>query len=208
MNVVTEGHLLMKQILYWSHYEPAVQFEASCCAIRTPKGVLLIDPLPMTEKALCQLESFGTPNAILITNGNHQRASLELKGRWNIPILAGEGAQRELTADVWLQEGQKVLDTLNVLHLPGAGLGEIAVTQSDVFCVFGDFLIPTPTPVRLELLPEKYCENPQLARASLRRLSNLNAPYLLFAHGAPITGNGSKYLQQLLEVSHKSHENL
>lgn len=207
MNVVTtEGYLLTKQILYWSHYEPSLQFEASCCAIRTPKGVLLIDPLPMSERGLRQLERFGTPNVILITNGNHQRASLELKGRWNIPILAGEGAQRELTADVWLQDGQKVLDTLSVLHLPGAGLGEIAVIQNDAFCVFGDFLISTPAGP--ELLPKKYCENPQLARASLKRLSNLDSPYLLFAHGAPITGNGSKYLQHLVKTLHKSHENL
>ncbi len=190
MKAVTEGHLLTEQILHWSHYEPSLQFEAGCCAIRTPTGVLLIDPLPMTETGLCQLERFGTPSAILITNGNHQRASLELKTRWNLPILAGEGAQQELTADVWLQDGQKVLDALSILHLPGAGLGEIAVIQSGAFCVFGDFLVHT-TSGRLELLPNKYCEDPELAQKSLARLHSLDAPLLLFAHGPPIIRTSS-----------------
>ncbi|PWU10900.1 MAG: hypothetical protein C5B47_01515 [Verrucomicrobia bacterium] len=198
MKAVGEGCLLVEGILSWCHYEPSLRFEAGFCAIRTHEGVLLIDPLPMGEKALLQLEKFGTPCAILLTNGNHQRASLELKPRWNVPILAGAGAQGKLTADVWLQEGQEILSTLWVLSLPGAGVGEIAVVRRNAFCIFGDFLIHMPSG-RLELLPDQYCEDPQLARASLKRLRNLNVPSLLFAHGAPIFKNGSKHLQRFFQ---------
>ena len=157
-----------------------------------------MDPLPMDSLALRQLETFGVPTTILITNENHQRASLEMQKKWKIPILAGEGA--ELVADEYLREGQTILENLQILHLPGAGKGEIAVLQKNVLGVFGDFLIHLE-PDRLELLPEKYCENSELARRSLSRLRGWDIPILLFAHGLPIMSEGSLHLEKLLKTT-------
>lgn len=198
MNPVSQGSLISDQILSWSHYEPSLRFLAGFCAVRTPEGVLLIDPLPMDQEALCQLERFGVPKAILITNANHERASLEMQQKWGIPRLASERASLQLKADQSLNDGQTLFGTLRILQLPGAGIGEIAVIQTGSFCIFGDFLIHL-TPGRLKLLPEKYCENPVLARASLPRLRGLEVPWLLFAHGSPLHDQGSRQLQKFLE---------
>ena len=83
---VTDG------LFFWQAYDPAVKVELSCCARRTARGLVFIDPIPLAREALAELCDIAVPATIILTNGNHARAAAEYRTRFSIPIFAHAGA--------------------------------------------------------------------------------------------------------------------
>jgi glyoxylase-like metal-dependent hydrolase (beta-lactamase superfamily II) len=189
---VTDG------LYFWQAYDPAVKVDLSCCARRTPRGLVFIDPIPLARAALAELCEIAAPAAILLTNGNHARAAEDLRTRFSIPILAHARAVAELglAVDQEIADGETVLDEFIVTTLPGAAAGEIALFAGGALHV-GDALIHL-APHGFTLLPEKYCADAKEMRIALGKLLRFPFEVLTFAHGLPLVSQARQRLAQLL----------
>lgn len=185
-------------LYFWQAYEPAVKVDLSCCAQRTARGLVLIDPIPLAKLALEELLSAGPLAAIVLTGGNHTRAAAEYRQRFSIPIYAHAGAVAELgiPVDHLVAEGETVMDELTAVTLPGSTPGEIALHGDDTWHL-GDALIHLP-PMGFSLLPDKYCDDPKELRRSVEKLLRFPFEVLTFAHGLPIVARARQRLAQLL----------
>ena len=197
MPVATDFQTITPTLFAWQAFDPAVKCDLSSCALDTADGLIFIDPIALPEAALGRLLHGRKPRAIVLTNGNHTRAGGALRERLGVKIFAShDAAGLEITPDETLIEGQIAPGEMEVIALPGAGPGEIALIGLDVACV-GDALIHLP-PEGLRLLPDKYCANPEQMRRSLRKLLSCDFQVMTFAHGAPLIGEAHKKLEQLL----------
>lgn len=185
-------------LYFWQAYDPAVKVDLSCCARRTPHGLVFIDPIPLARRALDALCAAEPPAAIILTNGNHARAAADYRQRFSIPILAHAEAVAELglAVDREIADGETVLAAFTVIALPGAAPGEIALHAGDVLHV-GDALIHLP-PHGFALLPEKYCADARALRVSLGKLLRFPFEVLTFAHGLPLVAQARLRLTQTL----------
>ena len=193
-----EFQQVLDGLYFWQAHDPAVQADLSCCARRTARGLVFIDPIPLARTALAELCAAQTPAAILLTNGHHARAAADYRKRFSIPILAHAGAVAELglPVDQVIADGETVLDTFSVIALPGAAPGEIALHAGGVLHA-GDALIHL-APHGFAPLPEKYCADAQELRVSLGKLLRFPFEILTFAHGLPLVSQARRRLAEIL----------
>ena len=86
---------------------------------------------------------------------------------------------------------------VEVLPVPGASPGEIALKFGQIVCV-GDAVIHLPDH-GFALLPDNYCTDAKLLRQSLRNLLRWEFTILTFAHGLPLTTQARGRLASLLD---------
>ena len=197
MAVATDFQTVTPSLFAWQAFEPAVKCDLSSCAIDGADGLIFIDPIELAEPALRRLLHGRKPRAIILTNGNHARAAGKLRELLGIEVLASADAiGLDLIPDATLAEGQIAPGEMEVITLPGAGPGEIALVGRGIACV-GDALIHLP-PEGLRVLPSKYCADPEQMRHSLRKLLSCDFQVMTFAHGAPLVGTARRQLEQLL----------
>ena len=184
----------------WERSDPAVKTELSSTAISTIAGLCLIDPTPLAEPVLGDITEAGRIAAIIITNANHQRASLGYAGRFSVPILGHPEALAGLKPRRLGSLSEIASDTdLEPIEIEGAVEGEIALYHSlhGGTLVVGDALINL-NGYGFTFLPSKYCLDQKQMRRSLRKLLSLPVERLLFAHGTPIVFRAAERLRQLL----------
>lgn len=193
-----EFQFLTPTLAFWEAYEPSVKCDLSCCARMFGKEIIFIDPIPLADAALAELVAGRTPAGIILTNGNHARAAAEFRDQFSIPILAHAAAVGELAVavDGVLAEGGRALGHLEVMEIPGAPAGEIALHAGNVVHV-GDALIHLE-PQGFSLLPEKYCADAREMRRALGKLLRFNFEVLTFAHGLPLVARARHRLESLL----------
>lgn len=172
----------------WEAYDRESKVDLSASALITPEGLLFIDPIPLREEALAELQAAaGVPVAgIFLTNANHERAAAWFSRRLGTPVFSRAAPPPGRT----------------VIPLPGGAPGEAALHCGDALVV-GDALINLATHP-FSLLPAKYCEDPAELRRSLRRLLDLRFERLLFAHGEPIMAGARDRVAALLGRSGRS----
>ena len=183
---------------FWQAYDASVKVDLSCCSRRTERGTVFIDPIPLAKPALSELIADGPPLAIILTSGNHARAAADYRIRFSIPIYAHAAAVPELgiSVDHVVADEETVLESFDVIALPGATPGEIALHHAGVLHV-GDALIHLPSH-GFTLLPDKYCSDAIELRRSLEKLLRFPFEVLTFAHGLPIVARARQRLAQLL----------
>jgi glyoxylase-like metal-dependent hydrolase (beta-lactamase superfamily II) len=193
-----EFQTVREGLFFWQAYEASVKVDLSCCARRTGKGLVFIDPIPLADSALNELTAACLPAAIVLTNGNHERAARSLRERLQIPTYAHRDALPGLgdCVDFTLENGEALLDELIVIELPGAGPGEIALHGGDLLHA-GDALIHLP-PLGLSILPDKYCSDTKELRRSLGKLLRFQFEALTFAHGLPVITQARQRLSHLI----------
>ena len=197
MAIATEFQSITPALFTWQAFEPEVKCDLSSCAIDGADGLLLIDPIELAEPALARLLHRRKPAAIILTNGNHARAAEKFRALLGVKILASADARGlGIVADATLCEGQIAPGEMEVVTLPGAGPGEIALVGGGIACV-GDALINL-LPEGFRLLPDKYCGDAGELRRSLRKLLSSQFQVMTFAHGAPLVASAHQKLQQLL----------
>jgi hypothetical protein len=186
----------------WSgmHAQWGVQFDSY--ALQTPDGVVIVDPIQPPPSVIKQIEQLGEPIAIVLTNANHDRDADWFRKRYAIQIYAHEKAPTDCDAkiDVLIVDNEKLPGQLVAVHLPGAGIGEIALHSKldGGTLVIGDILL-NPAGKGISLLPDDYLEDQKLALKSLTRLHDLKFNNATFAHGAPITGNADEQILSFLK---------
>lgn len=197
MKPTRDFHQLTDSLFVWHDYNPECKTDCSSSAVLTPEGFVLIDPIRLEEQALERMVGHNRVIAVLLTSGNHVRGSAYEKERLDVPIYAPQGAKDELTADYWVKEGEVLFQTIKAIGLPGGAAGETAYLTSGVL-VMGDAVVNLDG---LEILPDKYCENPRLLRESLRVISSLDFQMVCFAHGLPLVEQAKEKLVALVGPS-------
>ena len=195
MACAEEFQTVREDLFFWQAYDASVKVDLSCCARQTSRGLVFIDPIRLADEALDELTARRRPAAIVLTNGNHERAARDFRERFQIPIYAHRDALAG-PGEVDLREGEALMDELAVVELPGASPGEIALHGAGVLHV-GDALIHLP-PAGLGILPDKYCSDPKQHRHSLGKLLSFPFDALTFAHGLPLVTQARERLSQLL----------
>jgi glyoxylase-like metal-dependent hydrolase (beta-lactamase superfamily II) len=185
--IATNLRQIVPRLWSWHAYDPQVRVDLFSCGLESEAGLVLVDPIALDEVGRKTLSSHGTVHAIVVTNANHARQSAEFKKCWNVPILAHRDALRELEipVDGFLQAGDSLGGGIQVLELPGAGAGEIALYDQSGRIHFGDAVVNLES-TGLCLLPEKYCSDPAQLKKSVAALSGLKAGVITFAHGLPL----------------------
>jgi glyoxylase-like metal-dependent hydrolase (beta-lactamase superfamily II) len=199
MSPAAEIQIVSPDVLFWSAYAPEVKADLSACAVRGSAGWVVVDPIALIDDAWEELLGLAKPLAIVLTNGNHARAAEDFRERLGIPVLAHPEAKADLGIEVDedLSEAAAVAGDLQVIELPGAGAGEIALFAPDRSLHLGDALINPESP-GFTFLPDKYCRDPKKLRESLRRLLPLRFSLATFAHGLPIVSGASQKVSRLL----------
>ena len=182
MKPTPDYHQLTDSVFVWHDYNPECKTDCSSTAVLTPEGFVLIDPIRLEEQAIERMVGHGRVVAVLLTSGNHLRGSAYEKERLDVPIYAPLGAKGEVAADVWVQDGEVLFQTLKAIGLPGGAPGETAYLAPGVL-ILGDAIVNLDG---LAVLPDKYCENPRLLRESLKVLPTLDFAIACFAHGLPL----------------------
>lgn len=194
-----EFHLIDGRVAVWQTYEPAVKTDLSCSALLTPRGFVFVDPIPLANEALEELTALAKPCAIVLTNGNHARASVNYRERFSIPIWAHREAipALEIPVDQELSEAVEIAPGLCPIEVHGAGPGEVALHFENRLFAFGDALINVESH-GFSLLPDKYCADPKTMHRSLEKLLRLEFELLTFAHGLPLLSSARQRLESLL----------
>jgi len=196
-----EFHALSDTLFFWNVYESSIKCDLSCTALKLGLGLVVVDPVPLADTAWKDLLAIAPLRAILLTNGNHVRASDALRKRHHVPIVTApvtRGDITEIKPDIILLENE-LLYGITPIAIPGATPGETAFYANTGVMIVGDAVINTSAEKGLELLPDKYCIDAGQNRESLRKLLNYDFQTLTFAHGIPVTTHAKKKLHALLE---------
>lgn len=199
MKPAPEFQRITEHLSIWQNYDPTVKADLFSTAILTSAGLNIVDPIPLAEPQLTALLGSRPLRRVIITNANHHRAAEGFVTRFAVTVCSHELAAAPGFALEPLSAGDILDDEIEVVEIPGAGRGEIALFHRahGGSLVIGDALINFGSH-GFDLLPAKYCENPKQMRGSLAKLLGLDFQRMLFAHGTPITTGAKERLAELL----------
>lgn len=193
--------LLNPWLYHWTVSDDRIDnFRSDAYAVLTDEGKVLIDPLPLADKALAEI---GKVAAICLTGGQHQRSAWRYRKAFGVPVYAPEGAvELEEEPDEWYRDGDSLPGGFKAIQTPGlssefALLMETEGGSGALFC--GDLLVREAADGPFRLLPDEYLDDPAAARESARRLAQLQVEILCPAHGAPCLSGCGQAIQEALE---------
>lgn len=142
------------------------------------------------------------PWNIVLTNGNHERAVDAFRSvSPSTQVHVTKGSDLENLADtIWNpDQNDHSLGPWQRMRLRGGAAGETAYyLQSEQGVVIGDALVNLPDR-EFEILPDKYCENPDQLRISLNQMIRTwKIERLWTAHGNPIANGAGSAVERLL----------
>jgi len=191
------------KVLYgWSSFHAQWKIDFNSYALKTPEGVVFVDPMKPAPEVIEKLEALGEPLAIFLTNENHDRDADWFRKRYEIQVYAHEKAKADCDTkiDVLVLDGEKLPGGARVIPLPGTAAGSVAfhARQSGGIVLIGDALMNI-SGKGLALLPAQYLEDKTQALQSLHELLDLNFKIATFAHGDPLVKDAKKQIAKFLD---------
>ena len=195
---------ILKDVYIWSVFseEKKLNFNGYFIPTQHPLfGNVVIDPPPVSDLDLAQMETLGSVQQILITNRNHIRWSRKLRGKFNAEIRmnSADVQSEDMISDHNFGDGDMLAGFLKAIVIPdNKSPGETALYWEERKILFvGDALIGKPLGEVSLLPPEKYAEI-EKARAGIQVLDDLNFDSLLLGDGDPIPTRGKKAIERFL----------
>jgi glyoxylase-like metal-dependent hydrolase (beta-lactamase superfamily II) len=195
-------HRLMDGLWLWSVFSEEKEIYFNGYLIQTGEHEsILIDPPCGGPEVLDGFEPLPKPKLIILTNADHERASLQFKERFDIPVYIHESDAPLLSysPDHTFQDGQVFPDSWQAIHLPNQKTpGESALYHAaKQLLILGDALIGKP-PQRLSMLSaDKYADKTTAAQG-LQRLRDLAVRAVLPGDGDPIMQQGASLIADAL----------
>ena len=207
---------LYGDVYYWTerHGKPQTTYYWNSYAIRIDQAnvLALVDPLPLTDEEIRQIEGIGMPTHILLTCNWHLREGEIYRQRWGCKIyLNALGlSEAETTIDGTFKGGDLLWDAVEVIHISHVGWTEetaFLVEQEQGLLIVGDAVcggradIGVPEggigifPNQFESIPDR-----QKARNSLMNLMEYPFDAICFAHGSPIRHQAKAALQRFIDA--------
>jgi glyoxylase-like metal-dependent hydrolase (beta-lactamase superfamily II) len=175
---------LLDGVYVWSWFSPEKRFNFNGHILKTAHGVVMVDPVALTDGDLAYIEAAGLkPDALVITNRNHLRTREDVLARWKIKTVLHdmEAESAGIRPDWNVEDGDDVYG-LQVVHVPGKSPGEIALFWPERRVLLaGDALIAPYG--KIKTVPEDKMDDPALLKRSLARLKSLDFDVLLVGDG-------------------------
>lgn len=191
---------LLDGIRVWSVWNEDRQLDFNGYLVELGGQRVAIDPVspgPEDEQALAAAGL----DLVIVTNRDHRRAAPALRERAGARLLAPEldAPLLDVPVDGTFRDGELLGGALRVVHLPDQkSPGESALYWAERRVLFlGDALWGKP-PGGLTMLPPAKYADPARARASLRRLLELEVDAVLVGDGTPILTGGGAALRAFL----------
>ena len=184
----------------WHVHDDRIDFLSAAHAVATRDGVVLVDPLPLAEEAL---HGLGEATAIILTSGSHQRSAWRLRRELGVSVCAPAiSRQIDEEPDVRYGEGDRLPGGLTPIFTPGAGTTQhTLLTEGEpAVLIVSDLLVRAPGN-EVELVPDRYAHDPAQARASVRRLLELDFDALCMGHGQPLREGAKDAVRRALGES-------
>ena len=184
-------------LFHYKILDERIKSQSDSYALVAGGRVVLIDPLPLEPAHLGRL---GRIEAIVLGTPSHQRSAWRLRRDHKAKVYAPEGfSGLEEEPDVTYSASDALPLGLRALHAPGPAASHhvfhIATKPGALLCT--DILHVGSRGI--EFLPDKYMSDASRARASVRRLLEVDFDLLCFGHGDPVTKDGRKTLAAVVE---------
>jgi glyoxylase-like metal-dependent hydrolase (beta-lactamase superfamily II) len=207
MTPATSLKEITRNLYGWSSFHTQWKTDFDSYAVKTPAGVVFVDPMKPAPAIIEKLEELGEPIGVFLTNAHHDRDADWFRKQYDIQIYAHEKAKSDCDTkiDVLVLDGEKLPGGLRAIHLPGSVASEIALYTkiSGGIILIGDALLNLPDK-GLALLPDQYIEDRKQALQSLRKLAELDFKVVTFAHGDPLTDNAKKQIVRFLKKPNRN----
>jgi hypothetical protein len=207
MEPATRLKEIARNLYGWSSFHTQWKIDFDSYAIKTPDGIVLVDPLKPTPAVLKKLEALGEFLGIYLTNAHHDRDADWFRKQYGIQVYAHEKAKSDCDTkiDVLVMDGEKLPGGVRAVHLPGSSASEMAlfVKVAGGVVLLGDALL-NQRDKGLALLPDQYMEDHKQAVVSLRKLLDLDFKIATFAHGDPVTADAKKRIAAFLKKPKKN----
>lgn len=192
---------LMDGIHTWHVFSEEKQLNFNGLYIQSAAGPFLVDPPPMDEGDIAQVEQLGKPLRIYLTNKHHTRGSQEHRDRWGCGLWVPEDDKSlmEIPVDGTFNDGELLMEALEAVQIPDAKTpGECAFHWPDrKVLIIGDAIIHKPG--GLAMLPDEKFKDPAAARIGLRVLQGLEYDTLLVGDGEPILTGASEQVEAFIK---------
>jgi glyoxylase-like metal-dependent hydrolase (beta-lactamase superfamily II) len=196
--VAAAVHEVVPGLFHYRIEDERIRSQSDAYAVMSGGRVVLIDPLPL-EGAL--LERLGRVEAIVLGAPSHQRSSWRLRRESGAAIHAPDGASGlEDRPDAAYKEGDRLPGGLRPIHAPGPKGEHYALHLEGKPGVLLCTDLWHVTSRGVEFLPDKYLSDPARARATARRLLDLDFDILCFGHGDPIVRDARKVLSGVVQT--------
>ena len=194
--------LMLGDVYSWSCFSEERQIDFNGHLWVRPEGNVLIDPVPMIDSDLAQLDQLGGADFIVITNRDHEREAEFFKARTGAQVAAHRADADLMTEapDRMLEDGDEIVDGLVTVHLShGKSPGEIALYWPERKAVLaGDLVVGAPMG-RFSLLMDDKLADPPAAALELRKLLALDFEVLLVGDGHSVFQQARQRLVECLE---------
>jgi len=173
--------------LHWTVSDERIGgFRSDAFAVKTPEGLVLVDPLPLADDLRGELREV---SAVFLTHGNHQRSAWRLGRELGAPVYAPAGTTvLDREPDFSYDETTELPGGLHALRAVGFydPACHLVFTHADgtgvLFC--GDLICHDPQgPYRFPDEPSYF--DPAAGREGARRLLELPVRVLCAAHARP-----------------------
>ena len=208
---------LYGDVYYWTerHGKPETPYDWNSCVISIDRAsvLALVDPLPLTDAEIRQIEEIGTPTHILLTCNWHLREGEIYRQRWGCKIYLNSLGLSEAvtTIDGTFEGGDRLWDAIEVIHIPHAGWMEetaFLVEQEQGLLIVGDAVCGARADIGVPEGEIGIFTN-QLAaisdrgeaRNSLMGLMEYPFDAICCAHGTPIRHQAKAALQRFLDTN-------
>ena len=196
---------IIKDVYIWSVFSEEKKLNFNGYFIPTQHtlyGNVVIDPPPVSDLDLAQMETLGSVQQILITNRNHIRWSNELQEKFDAEIRmnSADAQTEDMISNHNFNDGEMLAGFLKAIVIPdNKSPGETALYWEEKKILFlGDALIGKPSGEVSLLPPEKYADL-EKARAGIKVLDPLNFNSVLMGDGEPILTGGKKAIVKFLD---------
>lgn len=186
----------------WFSEEKGMNFNGYLA--RLGKELVLIDPAYAEEPLWAEMERYGKPSAILLTNKDHERASEELKRRFKAKVYVHEQEAPLLSSkpEATFKDGATLFGELKAIRF--------TKFKSPAECAFhwpkrkvlfvGDAV--TGHPAGKVGLVKKHLDKPEVLE-DLKQLLDLEFDALLVGDGEPFLARGKAALEAFLGAGKK-----
>jgi len=185
----------------WSSFDESRDIDFNGVLWQRAGGNVLIDPMPMCEHDLAQLEQLGGAATIVITNSDHVRATVTLAQRFGAEVVGprGESGDFPIPTARTVGDGETIVEGLRALAMEGSKTpGELSLVLEGGTLITGD-LVRGQRGGALNLLPDAKLTDRAAALASVRRLAALpGIEAVLVGDGWPIFDGGRAALTALV----------
>lgn len=184
----------MKQLLpgiwQWSWFSDEKQLDFNGLLLTVGEHRVLVDPPPMSEADVRQIEQGGRIDYTLVTNRDHAREAAACQNRFHCQLYVPEidAPLMDLKPTKTFKDGELLPGGIWVIHLKDQkSPGECALylQQGRGVVIVGDAFIGKPAG-SLSLLPADKYADLEKAKEGLRRLFKYNFDTILVGDGASI----------------------